>query len=123
MPSLSGGQKFSFPTLFDFYREVLLMFFAGCKSDVKARNNTGLLISRAWIYAEKKQRNEDDRPKRKAPVTFADCAFVNSSCSSEIFRKRLMLLQITCSKNIQGRRQNLSRAVLAHWTKEIVSNL
>ena len=25
MPSLSGGQKFSFPTLFDFYREVLLI--------------------------------------------------------------------------------------------------
>ena len=24
MPDLSGGQKFSFPTLFDFYREVFL---------------------------------------------------------------------------------------------------
>ena len=25
MPDLSGGQKFSFPTLFDFYREVFLI--------------------------------------------------------------------------------------------------
>ena len=27
MPDLSGGQKFSFPTLFDFYREVFLITF------------------------------------------------------------------------------------------------
>ena len=53
MPSLSGGQKFSFPTLFDFYREVLLntlcnMCDLGKCLSTKWRNDLAIFV---WTFS------------------------------------------------------------------------
>ena len=49
MPDLRGGQKFSFPTLFDFYREVFLRETKHCLGTFE-KAKTGSRIYEIYIF-------------------------------------------------------------------------